>query len=423
MFILPAFVFCVLLTCGLVYMILKKTASDDRHYILRIIVAALISRLVVLLIVQYYCFSRGLLDIFGDAADNLLRGYMFGDYLSGRIAYLPKLTIYKFGTYNTHIITFFNSIFFAFFRDDVFSLKYINILCMILIGWLTYDLAKEIYNSNAGKISLCIVLFWPTLFAWSITDLKEVHLALATTGMLWSVDKVISKRDLKYRIFFLVLTIIFFIYFTGLRLSFLPTLLFYFIIVSIYFTFRWCIRKSSYKGIITFFLLLILCCILFLFKEKLYQIARSMYATVVSLNVGYLSSGGINYNLISNVRDIYNVKFFIKFFFGSWFHFLLEPFVWKFTSLKMFSLYPIMFLWYFLLCSAIAGVIKVCKIGRIDRVFSPSLFLVLYITSLCMAISNIGTAIRHRDVIVPVIAMLASFGIASIPKTKDKFNY
>lgn len=377
---------------------------------------AFILRLIALIIIQYYCLSKGLLDIFGDAADNISRGHMMGNYLNGRIKHLPELFGIRFDVYNCHILTYLNVIFFALFEDDIFSLKYLNILCVLLVGWLIYDLTAKIYNSKAGKLAMGIVLFWPTIFLWSITDLKDTHFILAIMGMLWSIDKAISRKKFKSSFLFLILATIFFIYFIGLRFHFRFIALFYFAILAIYFILRWNTKRRLHKGIRLLFLLLVIFCALFLLKEKLYQFTIGLYEASIASNRGFLSSGGINYDLFSNSGDvnIYSVKFFIKFLFRSWFHFMLEPLPWNIASFKMVSIYPFMLFWYFMLLFSVIGIIKICRIGQADRVFSLFMFLVIFITANSMSIANIGTAFRLRDNIVPIVAVLASFSLADL---------
>jgi hypothetical protein len=72
---------------------------------------------------------------------------------------------------------------------------------------------------------------------------------------------------------------------------------------------------------------------------------------------------------------------------------------------------PLMLLWYTLLFFSAAGLVKLAKLRRI-AVFVPMIvFAFLYVTSLGMSVANIGTAVRFRDAILPVVAMLASCAV------------
>ena len=414
-FVSPALFFCFFLTSCLFYVILKNTSSDDRVYILTITALALALRLTAVIILQYNCTKRGVFDIFWDAQDNITRGFTIADSLTG--ASSQKILV--FGGYNTNGLTYFNGIFFALFGKDVIALKYINFLCILAAAWLIYDLTVKIYSALAGRIAMAIILFWPTLFIWSLTDLKENHSVSAIAFMLWIADKVIFKKGLKKRLCFLLLLSIVSAYFVFLRLSFLQLLSFYFIILSLYNAFRWYIKKTLYKEIRIVVLLLFLGVILFLFKNRIFQIMAGAYGETIGRNMGFLSSGGFNYDLLGKEDNFYTIGFFMKFLFGSWFHFLLEPLPWHIFSFGLLINYSIVIIWYFLLFFSLAGIFKIRKHGHYDRAFSPLIFIILAVTALSMSISNIGTAIRLRDNITPIIAMFAACGMVNILKIKE----
>ncbi len=413
----PGFAACIFITFLIFYITKKFTPPQDRSYVLKIIAAALVFRLIALIAVQHFCQSSGLVDIFGDAADNLIRGNTIGDYLSGR-ADLPVKFDFRFGTYNMHLLTYAYGIFFGFFRYEFFSAKCINIMSMAVLGLLIYDFSTSIYNSSAGRVALSITLFWPTIFFWSITGLKEIYIILSITGLLWSINKIISSKSVKMRLFFFFILIFFSYCFILLRTQNREILLAYFGVLFIYFVFRKIIKRSKYKIIGILFLLLILCIIMFLFKEKIYHFVITMYRGAVALNRGFINSGGINYDVIAAHKDIFTAKFFVMYLFLSCFHFLMEPLPGNIISFNLLFMYPIVLCWYLIWILAIVGAIKVYKIGNFHKIIPLTLFLIIYIISLSVVIANIGTAIRMRDNIAPLVIMLASCGIVSFFKPK-----
>lgn len=412
LFFSPGFIFCLIVTSCLFYVSLKNTPSEDKKFVFTILLAALVLRLILLTGIQYYCLSRGLLDIFGDASDNILRGQLVERYLKEELTRLPFPL--RLGIYNVHTLIFLNGIFLAYFKNDIFSLKYLNILCSLLSGWLIYDYAKNLFNSQIGKIAMGIVLFWPTLFIWSITDLKDCHFVLAVIGILWSLHKFTLERNLRRRIIFLLFTFAFSIYFVTLRNFLSNVLIFYFAIIIFYFIFRLCAKKGLLKGYKMFFLTIFICSILLLFKEKIYGAIILAYDSAIALNRGFLSSGGFNYDLLSGSTNVYTVPFFLKFFLSSLAHFLLEPLPWHYYSVSMLTILPLMLFWYLMLLASTIGIVKICRFKKAHAVFPLLFFLIVCICAFGASISNIGTAVRFRDSIMPLIAILAACGVASV---------
>ena len=129
---------------------------------------------------------------------------------------------------------------------------------------------------------------------------------------------------------------------------------------------------------------------------------------------GFLSSGGWNYDLLGNFAPDYYFTplFIVNYFISGWFHFLCEPLPWNITSASMLVSYPMMLVWYLLMFFAFFGVIKLLRRGKIREIYPMLTFVFFYITITGMSIANIGTAVRFRDMIMPIIAVLAAAAFA-----------
>ncbi len=408
-YISPGFIFCGLLTLSLFLIISHDTDTNDKRFVFTVISLALVSRLIALIIAQYYCLGMGLLDIFGDAASNLEHGWTIHDFLTGQSAIKKSLYV-DLGMYNVHAKTVFNGFFYTLFGNDVFSLKYLNVLSAAASGWLVYDLTRKIYSSSSGKLAMVIVLLWPTLFLWSITDLKESHLILALIAMPWLVNKIAVTKSVKFKLIYLAITAISIIYLIFLRFKFmLPLISLTFCIVFIYFILRWGYKKA--KGLVSIALIGIVILLLSQ-KDVILQFLKTCYDVIAGSYVGFLISGGWVYNLpLDFGQNYYTCSFFLKYLFGTLFQFMLEPLPWHMHSFGMLAAYPMMLIWYMMLFSSLIGVIKIYRIKKGDAIFPLLVFLILYVTVTGMSVANIGTAVRFRDAIVPIVAILASCGL------------
>lgn len=411
MYILPGIIFCSLLTMLLFILMIRSTDTVDRKFVFAVMGMALVLRLLAIIFVQSYCFSRGITDIFGDASDNIEQGKNVVIYLKEGNDTLKKW-FFEPTSYNIHGKTFFNGLFFITFGKDLISLKFLNSLCIVLLSWQIYDLTRKIYSSAAGKIAMSIILFWPTLFLWSITDLKESHLFLSVISLFWVLNNLIKATEIKSRLFYSILAIISAYYAISIRgRILLPLILVILPVISGYYLFLWCLGKN-YKPVRRPILFTLTAGIFLLISYRLpiLQTFKTYYEATIGYQISFLNSGGWNYNLIGDTQNYYTISFFFKYLSGAWYHFLFEPLPWHIFSKSMLAAYPMTIVWYSMLIFSLIGVIKLYRIGKIKEIIPSLIFVVLYITSVGMSVPNIGTMVRFRDTIMPFIAIFASCG-------------
>jgi hypothetical protein len=91
----------------------------------------------------------------------------------------------------------------------------------------------------------------------------------------------------------------------------------------------------------------------------------------------------------------------------------LEPFPWQSWSTTEVLFIPQQMIWYALLCLALVGVAR----GLRTAVFPTWVFIALTVIT-CVGIApnegNIGTMVRHRDMILPFLACVSALGMVSL---------
>lgn len=416
------FILLLFLSSIALFFLLRHSAWEDRKYILYMMGIGVITRLVALLIVQYIVFSDGRLDIFGDAQDNINQGVSVCDFLLGKTSSTVSLDAIFSNRYNTHGKTFFNGLFFALFGKDIVALKYMNILAVVLSSWLVYDVLRRIYSAKAGKIAMTVVLFWPTLFVWSITDLKDSHFILTIVASFWSIIRLCEGGSLRTKGIagLLLLTAL------GYAVTLKFRLIFEIVLVATVINVIFCVvlsiyRKRPAEGILLALgMFLISAGLIVFYRLILTTMFQNYLFLIVGFHKGFLSSGGWNYNLLGEgPPGLNSIAFFVKFFVGGWVHFLLEPFPWHLSSVSMLCMYPFMEIWYFLLFLSVLGMIKLGRSGKLWLIFPALVFVFLYISIVGMVVANIGTAVRFRDAIMPFVAVLAACGLTRPDKGQN----
>ncbi len=146
------------------------------------------------------------------------------------------------------------------------------------------------------------------------------------------------------------------------------------------------------------------------------KVVRKLYGQ----HVGHINTGGTIYRVLNDKyykdADLVMGMGFREFIVTATsliIHFLFEPFPSRMAKLSFFLTYGQVLLWYFLLFFAFFSIFR-RKIHS-NKTYSLILIYVLSGTlALALGSGNVGTLMRHRDIIAPFYFILAAVGIAYI---------
>lgn len=406
LFVVPGMVVSVLIAWAMFCFANCATPGPDRRTIMRLMAYSLLLKVVIFCVLQYFIFSRGMLDIFGDAQDNIIQGTVFGDYFRGEYNIGKVLTL---GRYNTHSMSIFNGMYFMVFGADIISLKFLNMIAVTAAGWFIYDLVRRAYCALSGKIAAAIVLFWPTLIMWSVTDLKESHLIFCLALVLWIIQKLGSNMKWPNRIFYMTAFAAFMVYAVFLKHKMMMPVVSLSAVACVYLHLLHRSRKAGNSGRFILYSIFVSAVLFLMYNNNIIGKMMELYGIMHSYYSGSLNTPGWNYKIMDvSAENIYSFGYFVKFAAGGFFHFLTEPLPWHLYSCGLLMMLPLMLIWYFLLFYSLVGVLRLKKLHTIRPFLPMMVFAFLYAASAGMSLVNIGTAIRFRDAIMPVVAILAS---------------
>ncbi len=83
---------------------------------------------------------------------------------------------------------FWNGIVYFFTGKSPLSLLFINCFAGSLTAIFIYYIAEEIAGKKAARISAILTAFWPSLFIWSVQNLKEPISILCMAVLIWGVN-------------------------------------------------------------------------------------------------------------------------------------------------------------------------------------------------------------------------------------------
>jgi len=279
--ITPGFLFYLLLTVVLFSVAIKNTDYKDKSFVFNIMLVTLAVKSLAIVCLQYYCASKNILDIYGDAANNFQLAYYLKYFFAGDFARLRILKEHS-GLYNVHGLTFFDALYFAVFgNNEIISLKNINGLFVVFSGWLIYDLTKKIYSATAGRIAMSIYLFWPTMFVWSVTNLKESHVVSFVIMMFWCFNGLFREVGFRSKLFFSIFTVLSGGYAISLRYqTLMPVVFLTFTFMLAYLFFSYCANSKRHLRIFMFILILLGIVIVFKGRGYFLQITKDYFLKI-----------------------------------------------------------------------------------------------------------------------------------------------
>lgn len=428
----PGSLFFIPLTITTVFFINRIPDKKERNFILNLFLLGFVTRIFFcLLITGLAIFTRHILNyvwlgcpnynaacVIDDSAYYTLRSQFTNMYWMDKpMSQYTTEGIVK-NSYGFTGFVYILASYFTLFGYSPVSSKFINCFIGVLTAILIYSLVKEIFGVKPARVSSILTAFFPSLFLWSLTNLKETIFIFAVYLMFFAVIKLRRTKKIYYP--FITLLSIWFQFF--IRSSYQEFVYLTISVLSLYFFYLLILNLYNKKQNITILIIFIIAiAFIFLQKDRISSASDFLKQRALIQHRGAISEGGINYKLLPdrelNKDNISDGQFLIMLVNG-WLHFFLEPFPWGIKSKPMFFSLPQMLIWYLLLIFAILGIAISLRYKS-----KESLCLILYFFIIASALSvtggNIGTTFRLRDTITPIILIFASIGLV---KTFNYFN-
>jgi len=340
-------------------------------------------------------------------------GFVFG--MDEVLSLAKQGRIIQMNSYEVGFITYCYAIVYAIFGYHPFLINIINILMHLLFGVLIYKIGILLFASReAASLSACIALFNPTLLYYSTVKTSESLYMLLAYYSIYAGLKLISKFVLSTAATFTLSLVL--LYLVKSHFAILIFASFLLFIVYIIAGKLWRYLKNAknprwLRGsiLISYLISIGLLLNFFPYMKNIFQIAA-----VHHLN--YVSSGGHTYNLLPSGADFYNYGFYqwLRYFIDAWRHMIFEPLGTP-SSLLLLIYYPFKLL-FILLClfGLISFIIRYLQGKKIDLLLM-TIFILLG-SLIAISGANIGTVLRHRDIITPLVFLYAAMFIIDLQR-------
>ncbi len=429
--------------------VLKKNikADAESRFIMNLFMAAFLLRLLLLFSVSAFMVSRNevlfypgypgwSVKFIGDSAYYTLRGYWMsldwrGFFLTQKVLGSAYNPVYGWQGYN-FIIAGFNYL----FGFSPVSSAIMNCLFGSLIPVVCYYVCRQVFSLNVSRISALLMAFFPSLLLWSITNLKDASLILVILCIFWLFIKLTSYPYVRQKI------ILFFAIFIALFiLSTLRKFIMPIVLLSLFIT-ALAVSGHPRLKVKIFIVLIIIFSSIVLFRlspAKIDKIFRQKIFRVLSLHQASAKTPGNNYRILEDKYYILNPYFvfgkqpdeecyvypanklsygqYIMAYMRGLFHFIFEPNIFRPVKKTMFLAYPQMLLWYIMVLLSPLGLFISLRYAW-KRYLILLIYSFLLVSALSLTQANIGTVLRFRDMITPVVAIWAAIGITKISGKK-----
>ena len=430
----PGTIFIFLLAFISISLITSRCADEEeKRFIFLVFMAGFLSRVILCSFLHFLEVRYGIgykneelgvmiPALFGDDGSYSLRGWLTSQYLHGTLVDAERLNrmgwlFYESINRGHNFIVY--TVFYYFFGFAQLSAKFINCLIGVLSAILVYFITKDVFNKTAAKIAAILAMFFPSIFLWSLTNLKESPMMFLLCLTIFA-----SIRFNKYRRLYYIFLAFMGIYLTqAIRPDYImPFLAAAFLSLAFY------IKKEMLAGIIIIMIIAVLLANLF-GCQILNIVNDAIIGTLgkfIDLQRGYVLTGGSTYKIYDerfyqghsvNINPLAFFEYLPK----GLIYFLFTPFPWGIHTKLQLIACPQIILWYILALFAFLGILSIKKDKRASALIA--LLYIFFITSaLALSSGNIGTALRHRDIVLPLFFVFSAGGLERLFKRRAKSN-
>ena len=416
----------VLVTAGIV---VRMTPQRDRRFVLSLIGWGMGLRVAVWAVLKIVSVWRG--DggwLLGDSLGMhnyawLLSQHVQGqpiqlqETMAGTVEELTWRYIPSPEKYGYNGMTYFVAAVYHQFGPMPWSIQLLNMLVGTLIGVGVWAIATPILGRLAGRAAGIAGIVWPTLMLWSLTLMKDAPYILAGVAFVWSLLKLHRTRRWRYAALAVASAVI--------QYAFRPSLLQGGVALCLgaATVMSWAPirRRHVVLG------LLIAAGMLIANRERLETRAQEFMRLTVDRHWGIVvSTRGWNYQIFPakyyDRARLYDAIPYQDFAVGvarGIQYVLFAPFPNTLLGggLSRLAAFPQTICWYLALFFAPWGIARAWRRQRMATALVLG-FVVPATVFIAMFSGNIGTLLRHRDIVSPFFLMFSMAGVAAWAVTK-----
>jgi hypothetical protein len=321
--------------------------------------------------------------------------------------YIIKNVMPPAGDYEVGFISYLYAMVYATYGFKPVLINFINAMLHLFTAILIYRSVSIIFNKKAAYIATLFFLLNPVAFYYASTKLQESLFIFIVYLSIYCFLMAIRNKSWGHTL--LLSFLLYLIYALLKRQYFAPLMLTFALTSGIVFF------KNNKK--LFFAVLIIVFSILAGMRIDVFKKAENFKISALNYSLGhqqgFYNSGGSTYRLAladKKAKD-YTLMDCASYILSGWYHMLSEPILSENLSFKLILFYPFKIIFLVLCLLALPGILMAVRYGHTDAIVFIC-FLAVVGSSIAVSSGNIGSMLRHRNLIVPVVFIFSSFYIS-----------
>jgi hypothetical protein len=394
----------------------RGVPADERRWLMAVLGVAILSRL--LIVAALFATTNHALHPFGS---------LFGDeeYFVKRSLWLRNIAlripvsaadfIYAYDDYSKTSYLWFLALFHVVFGPAPYGVHLISAVLYLLGSVLLYRVARPAFGGPAALLGLCLLLFLPSLFAWSISALKEPLFFALMGGSVVATVAVVRARRLGWRI----VSGVFLVAAAGAA----QTIREGGFAIAVLGSVGGLVLGTSIvrpRRVLTALLLAAILLPIVVTRGRVEDIAVAGVRQAAQVHWGHVNTPGYVYTFLAprfyeHRSSIASMTFSegVEFVIGAFVTYVTVPTPGQIKSRSALLFLPEQMVWYGLVILAPIGLLAAL---RRDPLVSSVLFAFALSAVVLVALSsgNVGTLVRHRGLAVPYIVWFSALGACQV---------
>ena len=356
--------------------------------------------------INYFCYR--IPDLFGDSDSGFYS--LQGLWLSQAVArphiddayrrFLARVFGDPLGrSYHVYLLGAYHYL----FGFSPYSVLLVNALIGTLGGLFVYLFTRRLFGVPTASLAGVLGMFWPSLFLWSLSNLKEPGVILSLLVFFWALMGWFQRRAWRWFVTSLIAACVQVILRKELLCLVIPMLAF-----SVSYPFLVARSTRWKRWAVGIGVVLITILQLFSNGQFLRRPLDRFMDTLVMLHQGhqqgwaYQYLDGDSYPLMAIPSHWLTDGKRLSVLGNAWIHFLFEPFPNRLDTLWHALCYPQVLLWYACVLFGVLGLVG--SWGALPRGggYLCLAYLAGFGSLVALASGNIGTVLRHRDMFTPL---------------------
>ena len=390
----------------------RDLRGEERFWVMALLLAAVITRVAAVagLFTITDHFDRPFGHFFGDEEYFIRRSMWLRNVALGIPVHRADL-IYAFDEYSYTHLLYVMALVQALVGAAPYGLHLVGIALYIsAVVWL-FKLVRPAFGMPAAMSGLIVLLFLPTLFAWSISALKEPPFILVSVAIFGGAVALVRTRSVPRRVGVMLFLVACGIALQAIRAGGLAIAM---ISVAGGLVLSWLLERPL--RLVAAALLVPAVAVVALSQPAVQLRALAVVQRAASIHYGHVNTPGFTYKSLD--PRVYEERVHIdtmsagevgRFVVRSAINYLTAPLPWRVESPAMLLALPEVVGWYVLVLLAPVGFAAGV---RRDRLLTCLLAAFVVGGAVLIAITggNIGTLIRHRSLVIPFMVWLSALG-------------